>query len=309
MSSNGQTGDYGASCIVNTPSIPTTTLNTVSCGATLNATTSFIYASGVTGASSYGFEVTYNGTVYPVFVSNESRFRLSQVTGLPLVFAGQYNIRVRIISNGQTGAYGTSCTVTTPSIPLSNLITSKCDNYQVTSNTESIEAELVAGATTYRFRVFNGVNYDFDFDSSTNSFTINNFPGLVPNGEVYSVQVAVKFPNQTNFGAYSKTCTIKTPMQTSRVVSSDVQLDVNNVFDALAYPNPFAENFKLDVKTNSESNIQIRVYDMIGKLLEDKMINVSDIQNFELGNQYPSGVYNVIVSQENNNKTLRVVKR
>jgi hypothetical protein len=48
---------------------------------------------------------------------------------------------------------------------------------------------------------------------------------------------------------------------------------------------------------------------MIGKLVEDKMINSSDIQNFELGNQYPSGVYNVIVSQESNTKTLRVIRR
>jgi len=65
----------------------------------------------------------------------------------------------------------------------------------------------------------------------------------------------------------------------------------------------------LDVKTNSEASIKVRVYDMIGKLVEDKMINSSDIQNFELGNQYPSGVYNVIVSQESNTKTLRVIKR
>ena len=68
-------------------------------------------------------------------------------------------------------------------------------------------------------------------------------------------------------------------------------------------------NTELDVKTTSESNIQVRVYDMIGKLVEDKMINTSDIQNFEIGNQYPSGVYNVIVSQESNTKTLRVIKR
>ncbi|GAA4081338.1 hypothetical protein GCM10022389_29270 [Flavobacterium cheonanense] len=48
---------------------------------------------------------------------------------------------------------------------------------------------------------------------------------------------------------------------------------------------------------------------MIGKLQEDKTINASDIQNFELENQYPSGVYNVILSQEANTKTLRVIKR
>jgi hypothetical protein len=141
-----------------------------------------------------------------------------------------------------------------------------------------------------------------------NRFTLNNFPGLIPNGAIYSVQVAVRLPNETSFGPYSKVCTFKTPMQ-ARAIASDIQLEVENVFEALAYPNPFAENFKLDVKTNSEANIQVRVYDMIGKLVEDKMINASDIQNFELGNQYPSGVYNVIVSQESNTKTLRVIRR
>uniref|UniRef100_UPI0037BF4E39 T9SS type A sorting domain-containing protein n=1 Tax=Flavobacterium sp. TaxID=239 RepID=UPI0037BF4E39 len=146
------------------------------------------------------------------------------------------------------------------------------------------------------------------FDNTLNRFTLNNFPGLIPNGAIYSVQVAVRLPNETSFGPYSKSCTIKTPMQ-ARAIASDVQLEVVNVFEALAYPNPFAENFKLDVKTNSEASIQVRVYDMIGKLVEDKMINASDIQNFELGNQYPSGVYNVIVSQESNTKTLRVIRR
>jgi len=137
---------------------------------------------------------------------------------------------------------------------------------------------------------------------------MNNFPGLIPNGTLYSVQVAVKFPNEPNFGPFTKVCTFLTPLQ-ARAIASDVQLEVANVFEALAYPNPFTENFKLDVKTNSEANIQVRVYDMIGKLVEDKMINASDIQNFELGSQYPSGVYNVIVSQESNTKTLRVIKR
>jgi len=131
---------------------------------------------------------------------------------------------------------------------------------------------------------------------------------LIPNGEIYSVQVAVKLPNEPNFGPFSKACTFKTPMQ-ARAIAADVELEVVNMFEALAYPNPFAENFKLDVKTNSEQEIQVRVYDMIGKLVEDKMINASDIQNFELGNHYPSGVYNVIVSQESNTKTLRVIRR
>lgn len=46
---------------------------------------------------------------------------------------------------------------------------------------------------------------------------------------------------------------------------------------------------------------------MLGKLVEDRKAQVSDI--IELGDNYPSGVYNVIVSQGENTKTLRVIKR
>uniref|UniRef100_UPI0026019EC3 T9SS type A sorting domain-containing protein n=1 Tax=Flavobacterium sp. TaxID=239 RepID=UPI0026019EC3 len=74
-------------------------------------------------------------------------------------------------------------------------------------------------------------------------------------------------------------------------------------------PNPFAENFKLDVNTSSEEVIKVSVYDMIGKQVEQRQINVSDVASFEVGSGYPSGVYNVIVTQGENIQTLRVIKR
>ena len=80
-------------------------------------------------------------------------------------------------------------------------------------------------------------------------------------------------------------------------------------FKATAYPNPFAENFKLDVKTSSEEALQIKVYDMLGKLVENRILEVSEIEGLEVGANYPSGVYNVIVSQGDVVKTLRVIKR
>jgi autotransporter-associated beta strand protein len=288
-------------------SIPTTQIIASQCGTTIANTITLVSATWV-GPGTYRFVISGGSLSSPVTLNQPSNaFRFSNVPG---ALPGTYSVSVSFRPTGFTDfGTATTCSAITlgTSITSSNLVNSKCDNYQVTSNTEPIEAELVTGATMYRFRVFNGIDYDTFYDSSTNSFTLNNFPGLYPD-ELYSVQVAVKFPNETNFRAYSKTCTIKTPMQ-ARVIASDVQLEIANVFEALAYPNPFAENFRLDVKTNCEASIQVRVYDMIGKLVEDKMINASDIQNFELGNQYPSGVYNVIVSQESNTKTLRVIKR
>ena len=80
-------------------------------------------------------------------------------------------------------------------------------------------------------------------------------------------------------------------------------------FKATAYPNPFSENFKLDVKTSSEEALQIKVYDMLGKLVENRILETTEVEGFEVGSNYSSGVYNLIISQGDTVKTLRLIKR
>jgi hypothetical protein len=65
----------------------------------------------------------------------------------------------------------------------------------------------------------------------------------------------------------------------------------------------------LDFQSSSDANILVSVYDMNGRLLENKEVKSSEINNLELGNGYPSGVYNVIITQENEVKTIRVIKK
>jgi hypothetical protein len=80
--------------------------------------------------------------------------------------------------------------------------------------------------------------------------------------------------------------------------------------DALiAIPNPYAETFKLNVNTSSEDQVGVRLYDMLGREVEARQASVAAITNLEIGSQYPSGVYNIIVTQGSNVKTVRVVKR
>jgi Concanavalin A-like lectin/glucanases superfamily/Ig-like domain CHU_C associated/Putative metal-binding motif/Secretion system C-terminal sorting domain len=301
---------FGAPCYLNTPN-PVSTIG-AQCGSTLTTMNQFINATYVPNVTAYKFRITRVIAGIPTGASQEitqglNRFNMAQLSGI--LFASTYRVEVSLRNtDGTFLPYNTPCDINTPAYPTTQVRGVQCNNYQVVSNSELIIADAVTGATTYRFRVYNGVDYDTFFDNTLNRFTLNNFPGLVPNGAIYSVQVAVKLPNEPNFGPFSKACTFKTPIQ-ARAIAADVEIEVVNMFEALAYPNPFAENFKLEVKTNSEQDIQVRVYDMIGKLVEDKMINASDIQNFELGNHYPSGVYNVIVSQESNTKTLRVIRR
>ena len=130
-------------------------------------------------------------------------------------------------------------------------------------------------------------------------------------GETYQVKVQVKQGEE--YGAEGAACSV-TLSAGAMATRQDGTISSNNDmgamdFKAVAYPNPFAENFKLAITSESDATIQVRVYDMIGKLLEDKMVKATDIQAFELGNRLPAGVYNVIVTQDSNQKTVRVIKR
>jgi len=74
-------------------------------------------------------------------------------------------------------------------------------------------------------------------------------------------------------------------------------------------PNPFADTFKLDINTSSEDRVEVKVYDMIGRLVEARQSSVAEMGTLEVGSRFPSGVYNIVVTQGENVKTLRVIKR
>ena len=79
-------------------------------------------------------------------------------------------------------------------------------------------------------------------------------------------------------------------------------------FNAIAYPNPFTANFDLAISTSSAENVEVKVYDMIGKFINKMEGSPGKVAGLQIGDQYPSGVYNVIVSQVTEVKTLRVIK-
>ena len=301
-----QMGNYGTSCNLTTPStMPTTNLDSNYCGSTLTSLNAGFLANNVSGASEYQFSIVYNNVTY-VVSSTDRLISLSEATGMPLVYGATYAITVRVRIGTQWGNYGTSCSLTTPATsatPTTQLQSSQCD-YTAVSTTEIIYANSIATATGYRFNLTNtALSYGYIFDSTTNSFGLDTVGGLSPS-TTYSVKVSVKIGGV--WGAYGKPCTLTTPGTEKAIVSKDI---VTTVFDATAYPNPFAENFKLDIKTSNEATIQVKVYDMLGKLIENQILEPTQVEGLEVGANYPSGVYNVIVSQGEDVKTLRVIKR
>ncbi len=289
---------FGAPCNVTTPSA-TTQVQASQCGSTLTAMGDVIYANNVLFALGYQFRITNLLTSASIEVPRLTRdVRLNNIAGFTPEFNTTYSVEVAVQNrDGNYLPYGPVCNITTPSFPTTQLQLSQCDVTISNMNTV-MYADAYVGATTYRFRFISG-SFNYTFDQLTRSFVLSSVPGLVA-GTTYSVQVSIEINGV--FGPYGKICTLTLP--------GAGKADANAVaFQATAYPNPFAENFMLDVKTSSDEYIQVRVYDMLGKLIEDKKVDVSSITNLEVGTRYPSGVYNVIVSQGDSVKTLRVIKR
>jgi len=80
-------------------------------------------------------------------------------------------------------------------------------------------------------------------------------------------------------------------------------------FDAYAYPNPYGESFKLNVNSSSEEKISIKVFDMVGRLVDSATSDRLTLNDLEIGSDYRAGMYNVIITQGNNSKSLHIIKK
>jgi hypothetical protein len=81
---------------------------------------------------------------------------------------------------------------------------------------------------------------------------------------------------------------------TDNVVADD-QLTV------IAFPNPSSDEFTIE---SSRKGASVQVYDMLGRLIENRQATSNSVQ---VGRNYATGVYNVVVSQGNKAKTLKVI--
>jgi hypothetical protein len=84
---------------------------------------------------------------------------------------------------------------------------------------------------------------------------------------------------------------------------------VKSAFSVVGTPNPYTDTFNLSLTTSSEAKVGIAVYDMTGRLIERSDVQPSDMVHQQIGARYPSGVYNVVITQGDDVKTVRMIKR
>lgn len=71
--------------------------------------------------------------------------------------------------------------------------------------------------------------------------------------------------------------------------------------------NPSPNHFDIIIRSRSENNIQLTVYDNLGRVIESKASMSSD-QTFRIGSKYRAGIYLVEIIQGKQKQTLKLVK-
>ena len=278
-----------------------TSLTNAFCGVTITNLTTNIKANYVVGAQGYRFRIR-NLTTNVVLIKDRpvNYFTFSSLPGITLNTTYTVDIAL-LINNVWQPFYGAPCNVTV-SNPVST-IGAQCGTTLISMN-QWIYATYFSSATGYRFRVTNTVTGGVQIkDQTLNRFNFNQLPNR-SFGTLYFVEVALRNTDGT-YLPYGPGCNI-----TTNSINREGNLDaISNEFKVITYPNPFVENFKFSLKTSSSGSIQIRVYDMLGKQVDNQNVELSEIENIQMGANYPSGVYNVIVSQGDVIQTVRVIKR
>ncbi len=295
-------GYYGASCTVTSPSLSTTSgaaaIVSPVCGSTLPTIYASIYTTPQSRVTGYRYRITRSTTSGPEVQILDKTVHYFNLTNLPTyVYGTTYTVEVALKTTGLLySAFGAPCTFTSP-IP--TILT--CGTTVPATGSVFATATLSA-VTSYVFEVTNTLTSTVQLITRTaKSFPVSLITGYSP-ATTYSIRMAVVSSGvQSPFGA---SCSIN-PIPSARFASSIAGTD----FKAVGYPNPFETNFTLNVTTTSDENVQVAVYDMIGRQVDSKEVNAADANALEVGANYPSGVYNVVVSQGENVKSLRMIKR
>lgn len=303
--SGGYWRAYGSSCTVTTPSAPATTIiSNPSCGSTLTDIYASIFCETRPAASGYRFRVRNGGIVIGTISTTINRFSLASLSGSNIAFGTTYTIDVLLAFNGvfrPDTEYGPACSITTPAVPSTSQVIQPVCGSTITALWTTIFAKQVIGAQGYKFVVTNGAQTR-EYITVNPRFQLPQLTGGAAANTAYTIRVDVLY--NANYVQGTILCTINTSPTATRQTNTALE-----IYEVSAYPNPYAETFKLNVNTSSEDEVGVRVYDMLGREVEAREASVANVTNLEIGSQYPSGVYNIIVTQGNNVKTLRVIKR
>ena len=95
----------------------------------------------------------------------------------------------------------------------------------------------------------------------------------------------------------------------SAVASDPVVVNVDSEFKALAFPNPFDSEFNINLTPQSTDPIELKIYDMLGRQIENHYVKPSEINSIRMGTTYPPGFFTVLIKQGLQERNVKVLKK
>jgi len=290
-------------------------ITTPTCGIRLGDIDNSVFSTIIPGATAYKFQVRTVSDTGPILgeynAPSPAYPHVFKLNFLGIEFDKSYWVSVATYKINGVWQYGPTCMFTTPEKPKTRQLNpNQCGIIlpNVPNNTWTtlfVTNVPIVGIPVERYRFhakIGNTTFGSPFENTNNSCTLRSFGAALSTNTTYSIAVQIKWNNTwQDIGNY---CDVTTSSTIPRFSQNDF-----SIFEVSAFPNPFANNFKLEINTSNEEQIQLSVFDMIGRQIESRSINISDLDTQEFGEAYNSGVYNVIVRQGENIKTLRMIKR
>ena len=292
------------------------------CGSTLNSVTDLIIANtfSTSNFTEYKFSVTSGPTTLE-YVTTNRYFKLSNLGDSSFIQYGQdylVKIAVKFPSSDYWSPFGDTCIVRTPlSINSTSLVSNQC-NTNINFSTDVLYINPVLGATKYRVKIINQNIQSIIYETTSSNFTLLEAFNYEPTyfyESTYFISIST-FINGT-WTSYGPMCTItplnpyatKTDNNTISNIKDDKSNSVPVDYDVKAHPNPFTETYSLSVTSESKSNIILNVFDLAGRLIENRELYYDSLSNFKFGESYPSGVYILNIRQDGNVSNLKMIKK
>lgn len=289
----------------------TTSIKANQCGGTLARIYSAINASVAhPDITAYRFEVTnLNTNAVQVIESITNWFQLTDLADYQ--YGTTYAIRIELQRlEVWLGYYGPACSITTPSLFTGPVALSipECG----TTLPFRYSPIFMTGPnfiSSYNIRVTNITNPLHPFAVQTLTRTVPWFTLKMLPSYDYSTTYAIEVQCSTTgeYSSFTSPCNVTTPAAPSVAPNSSVPLTAGS--RAVSFPNPYTESFTLHLGRDVRSTVAVRVYDMLGNLRESATVQGSDLANYQLGKDFISGVYNVVVQDGETIESVRVIKR
>ena len=268
--------------------------------ANITGATSATYNTGaITATTAYRTGVTNNGCIAYSSSFNVSVLKAGTISGgINNACVGQTTTTLTL-----TGYQGTNfqwqSSLTSAATGFTNISGANAATYAAPNT--------YVGTQYYRVVVSNGGSCSVT--SAVTSITVINTCKQTPTpASKPTVNEVIPATSTTNVVAEETTTTTKTDVK-EETTSSNMSDNPEMEFKVIAYPNPYYTNYNLKVITPSEEKVEVMVYDMAGKLLDKRGdVSPSEISQLKLGDNYPTGVYNVIVIQGSAIKKVTLIR-